>query len=57
MASGDKNIMTNEILMEGYDLKLPEIVKFITLAQKRGINLTLTDNILDLIKEVYRNAK
>ena len=40
-----------------YNLKLPEIIKFIKEANKKGIKLTLTDNILDLIKEVYRNAK
>lgn len=56
VASGNKDIMTDEKLMEGYGLKLPEIVKFITRAREHGINLTLTDNILDLIKEVYRNA-
>ena len=57
VASGDKEIMTNEKLMDGYGLKLPEIVKFIKFANEKGIKLTLTDNILDLIKEVYRNAK
>lgn len=57
MANGDKDIMTNEKLMDGYGLKLPEIVKFIKAANEKGIKLTLTDNILDLIKEVYRNAK
>lgn len=57
VASGDKSVMTNEKMMEGYGLKLPEIVKFITRANESGKNLTLTDNILDLIKEVYRNAK
>lgn len=57
MTTGDKEIMTNEKLMDGYGLKLPEIVKFIKAANEKGIKLTLTDNILDLIKEVYRNAK
>lgn len=57
MASGDKDIMTNEKLMDGYKLKLPEIVKFIKTANEKGIKLTLTNNILDLIKEVYRNAR
>jgi len=57
MTTGDKDIMTNEQLMDGYGLKLPEIVKFIKAANEKGIKLTLTDNILDLIKEVYRNAK
>lgn len=57
VASGDKNIMTNEELLKMYNLKLPEIIKFIKEANKKGIKLTLTDNILDLIKEVYRNAK
>ena len=57
VASGDKDILTNEKLMEGYGLKLPEIIKFIKIANDKGIKLSLTDNILDLIKEVYRNAK
>ena len=40
-----------------YDLETPNIVKFINAANKKNKNLTYTTNILDLIKEVYRNAK
>lgn len=57
IASGDRNILTNEELLKMYNIKLPEIIKFINEANKKGIKLTYTDNILDLIKEVYRNAK
>ncbi len=57
IASGDRDLMTNENLMKMYNLKLPEIIKFIKEANKKGIKLSNTDNILDLIKEVYRNAK
>lgn len=55
--SGDKDIMTNPKVMEQYNLKLPEIVKFIEASKAKDVKLTLTDNILDLIKEVYRNAR
>ena len=35
----------------------PEIVKFVDASNKMGAGLSYTNNILDLIKEVYRNAK
>lgn len=54
---GDKNIMMDETSMNNYNLEVPEILKFINESKKRNVELTPTDNILDLIKEVYRNAK
>ena len=57
VSSGTRDLMNDETLLNTYGLKAPEIVKFISLAQKKNINLSYTNNILDLIKEVYRNAK
>lgn len=53
---GNKDLLTDENLLNEYNLIVPEIIKFINAANKRGANLTYTNNILDLIKEVYRNA-
>lgn len=57
VSSGTKEIMNDETLLKTYGLKAPEIVKFVNAAKKKKIDLKYTDNILDLIKEVYRNAK
>ncbi len=57
VSSGNKDLMTDEILLNTYNLKAPEIVRFINAAKNKKIDLNYTDNILDLIKEVYRNAK
>lgn len=57
VSSGTKDLMTDETLLNTYGLKAPEIVKFISAAKKKNIDLNYTNNILDLIKEVYRNAK
>lgn len=54
---GDSGIMLDEKTMNNYNLKVPEILKFINVAKEHNIELTPTSNILDLIKEVYRNAK
>ena len=52
----DKSILTNEEVLTKNNLNVPDIVKFINSANKKGANLTYTPNILDLIKEVYRNV-
>lgn len=54
---GSKDILTDEKLINSANLEVPEIVKFINESNKLGANLTYTSNILDLIKEVYRNVK
>ena len=57
VSSGTKHLMTEETLLNSYGIKPPEIVKFVSEAKKKNINLKDTNDILDLIKEVYRNAK
>ncbi len=56
VSHGGKELLENEDLINTYNLKAPEIIRFINYANKKNANLTYTSNILDLIKEVYRNA-
>lgn len=55
--SGGKELLTQDKLISKIKCGIPEIVKFINVSNKMNANLTYTSNILDLIKEVYRNAK
>lgn len=55
--AGNKSILEDEKVLNNINVDVPEIVKFINISNKFGANLTYTSNILDLIKEVYRNAK
>lgn len=55
--SGGKELLTQDKLINKIKCDIPEIVKFINVSNKMNANLTYTSNILDLIKEVYRNAK
>ena len=55
--SGDKSILSDEVLLNKVNVSVPDIVKFINISNKMNANLSYTSNILDLIKEVYRNAK
>lgn len=52
----DKTLLENSTLLLENNLDVPKIVEFIKEGKKKS-NLTYTNNILDLIKEVYRNAK
>ncbi len=54
---GGKELLTQDKLISKIKCDIPEIVKFINVSNKMNANLTYTSNILDLIKEVYRNAK
>lgn len=54
---GDKTLLTDEELLTSLNLETPEIVKFIKEARKQNHKLHEHTNILDLIKEVYRDAK
>lgn len=54
---GNKNILENEDNLNDNNLDVPDIVKFINVSNKMNASLHYTNNILDLIKEVYRNAK
>ena len=55
--TGDRKSLENDKMLTFYDLETPNIVKFINACNKKNKNITYTTNILDLIKEVYRNAK
>lgn len=55
--AGNKSILEDEKVLNNINIDAPEIVKFINISNKFDANLTYTSNILDLIKEVYRNAK
>lgn len=55
--AGNKSILEDEKVLNNINVDVPEIVKFINISNKFDVNLTYTSNILDLIKEVYRNAK
>ena len=57
VGSGGKELLTQDKLISKIKCDIPEIVKFINVSNKMNANLTYTSNILDLIKEVYRNAK
>ncbi len=51
-----KSVLTDESILTSNNLNTPKIVDFINEANKKEANLTYTSNILDLIKEVYRNV-
>lgn len=53
---GNAKLLTEEEILNENNLEAPNIVKFINTSNKMGGNLTYTNNILDLIKEVYRNV-
>lgn len=55
--SGDKSILSDEVLLNKINVSVPDIVKFINISNKMNANLSYTSNILDLIKEVYRNVQ
>ena len=54
---GDKCVLEDIDALAKINVDAPDIVKFINKSNNMGANLTYTSNILDLIKEVYRNAK
>lgn len=54
---GTKEMLTQDKQISSIGSSVPEIVKFINISNTMNANLTYTNNILDLIKEVYRNAK
>lgn len=54
---GDKTLLEDEEVMNSINVDIPNICKFINTSNKMNGNLTFTSNILDLIKEVYRNVK
>ncbi len=51
-------IMNNKNLLKGVNMKVPDILEFKSKVKKnKNIKLSDTDNINDLIKDIYRNAK
>ena len=53
---GDINSFKDKKLLKKYQVEMPNIVKFIELAQNKGIKLKYSFDIRDLIKDVYRNV-
>ncbi|NLC48325.1 MAG: ATP-binding cassette domain-containing protein [Tenericutes bacterium] len=56
VAKGDKNILRDTQLLKKINLEVPPIVSFIEQCNKKGHEISDHTNILDLIKEVYRNV-
>lgn len=56
---GDKyTIFLNEKLLNKLSIKVPSIIKFINIvSETKNVKINNTDNINDLIKDIYRNAK
>ena len=44
------------MILKEYNIKKPHIIEFIDLCRGRGIHLNNTNDIRDLIKEVYKNV-
>ena len=57
VSRGSKNLLIDERNLKDNNLEVPGIIEFVNTSNKMGAGLTHTNNILDLIKEVYRNAK
>ncbi len=57
LARGPKTIIENTGVLKVNNLEVPDIIDFVNVSNKMGANLSHTNNILDLIKEVYRNAR
>ena len=53
---GDIDDLIDKKLLKKYDVDMPDIVKFIELANKKGIKIKNSYDIRDLIKDVYRNV-
>lgn len=50
------SVFSNEDLLKEYDVALPEIVKFVNLCHEKKKKIKYTNDIRDLIKEVYKNG-
>ena len=53
---GDKSLLRDIELLENLDLEVPQIVSFIAECKKKGHDIEDYDNILELIKGVYRDV-
>lgn len=55
--SNKYDVFTDERLLDSTKMCMPNVVNFKILAQNKGIKLLYRDNINDLMKDIYRNAK
>lgn len=46
----------NEKNLKGFNILVPDLVRFADLAKKKGVNIGYFQDIRDLIKDVYRNV-
>ena len=54
---GEKNkIFGNKEILDKYQIDEPEIIEFVRLAREKKIKLNYTDDVRDLIKDVYKNV-
>ena len=51
------NVFGNNEILNDFGIEEPLIVKFIRLAKEKNVNLEYTNDIRDLIKEVYKNVE
>ena len=54
--SGDRDLLEDEELLNEANLEIPRIVSFVNKCNKEGHEIHHYNNILDLIKEVYRDV-
>ena len=46
----------NEENLKGFNILVPDLVRFTDLVKKKGVNIGYFQDIRDLIKDVYRNV-
>lgn len=51
-----KKVFENIKILEDFNIDEPDIVRFVRIAREKGIHLDYTNDIRDLIKEVYKNV-
>ena len=54
--SDTQKVFEKIMVLNDYNIEEPEIVRFVRLAREKGINIDYTNDIRDLIKEVYKNV-
>ena len=52
----DVIVLSNKKILKQYNISMPEIIKFIRLAKDKGIKLSYSKDIRDLIKDVYKHV-
>jgi ABC-type multidrug transport system ATPase subunit len=53
---GDIDALQNKRTLKKYDVDMPDIVNFVSLAKEKKIKIRYSYDIRDLIKDVYRNV-